>query len=99
MSAPAAAQPKPNGSGPKTRFDPWPDPTVPLLAWAEAWHNRGFRPIPLAPRKKKPIHDNPEIQFHDNLALYLGKSRGACNLGSLRRTARANRHRSRTMGA
>jgi hypothetical protein len=51
----------------------WPDPAAPLLARAEAWRDRGFHPIPLQPKKKKPLHDDwPKIPFHDNLALYFG---------------------------
>jgi uncharacterized protein (DUF927 family) len=58
---------------------PFPPLDAPVLDWARAWITHGFRPIPLAPRRKKPVHDNwPKINFGEDLPRYFSQS---ANLG------------------
>jgi len=59
---------------------PWPPDNASLLEWAEAWHDRGYKVIPLI--GKKPIDDDwPHLQFGNNLLLHFSGRNGKHNLG------------------
>jgi hypothetical protein len=58
---------------------PFPPLTARLIEWARVWIARGFRPVPLIPRKKKPTDDDwPLTDFSEDLPRYFSQGK---NLG------------------